>query len=351
MASDTGATAIIVAIVLPMVLIGMAAMTVDVGRLYAERRELQNGADAASLALAQICAKNSSCGAGYLVKAEEYADANAQDGTAAVTTVCGTAPGLPQCTTPPQGVTSGIPYVHVETNTVTGATAVIPPVFGRALDPSYNGTTVWARATAAYGAPSAVTASLPITISKCEYDAATGPEESRVFAPPPPYPPYPGTERVLYFHDTTQAGSCSAGPSGAQIPGGFGWLQSSDCTAYSDTTSPYPFRSQPGRPLPSSCPGTVLASYVGKTVVLPVFDVTNDLNGSNGGYKMYDFVAFHLTGYSINGQDKVKSIVTNQFHCSGQTSCIYGYFTTEELASGLIGGPPSGGVTVVQLIG
>ena len=37
-------------------LIGVGALVIDVGRLYVERRDLQNGADAAALAVAQDCA-------------------------------------------------------------------------------------------------------------------------------------------------------------------------------------------------------------------------------------------------------------------------------------------------------
>ena len=52
---DEGATAILVVIVM-VVLLGMGAMVVDVGGLWSERRQLQNGADASSLAIAQMCA-------------------------------------------------------------------------------------------------------------------------------------------------------------------------------------------------------------------------------------------------------------------------------------------------------
>ena len=54
---DEGAVTMIVAVVLAGgVLLGMAALTVDVGLIHAERRELQNGADAGALAVAQQCA-------------------------------------------------------------------------------------------------------------------------------------------------------------------------------------------------------------------------------------------------------------------------------------------------------
>src|ERR1043165_3858879 len=54
---ERGAVAVTVAILLGGgVLLGFAALVVDVGQLYAEREELQSGADAAALAVAKACA-------------------------------------------------------------------------------------------------------------------------------------------------------------------------------------------------------------------------------------------------------------------------------------------------------
>ncbi len=40
------------------VLLGASALAIDVGNMMFERRQLQNGADASSQKLAQICAKD-----------------------------------------------------------------------------------------------------------------------------------------------------------------------------------------------------------------------------------------------------------------------------------------------------
>src|SRR5947208_3628329 len=59
---DRGAVAGLVAVLLSTgVLLGMAALSVDVGQLYAERRQVQNGADAAALAVAVSCAASTTC--------------------------------------------------------------------------------------------------------------------------------------------------------------------------------------------------------------------------------------------------------------------------------------------------
>ena len=51
---ERGASAVLVAILL-VPLLGFAAIALDVGALYVERGQLQNGADAAALAIAQDC--------------------------------------------------------------------------------------------------------------------------------------------------------------------------------------------------------------------------------------------------------------------------------------------------------
>ena len=80
---------ILVAILLGFgVLLGMAALVIDVGRLYQERAELQNGADAAAIGVAKSCA----LGACTPAVAVSYADANASQltgGTAGVALICG----------------------------------------------------------------------------------------------------------------------------------------------------------------------------------------------------------------------------------------------------------------------
>ena len=62
--------------------------------------------------------------------------------------------------------------------------------------------------------------------------------------------------------------------------------------------------------------------------------------------------AFFLTGYSINGQYKERSLVSGDLPCNGSSSCISGYFITGQLApsGGTIGGGPNMGVTIIQIV-
>ncbi len=87
LSDERGATAVIVAISLT-ALIGMAAFAIDVGALYGERRELQSGADAGALAVAEDCALGKPCTTGTAnTTAGTYASSNANDGAAGIESV------------------------------------------------------------------------------------------------------------------------------------------------------------------------------------------------------------------------------------------------------------------------
>lgn len=319
----------------------MGALVIDVAALVQERRTLQNGADAAALGVAADCAA-SGCGA-YTTTAGNYADNNADDGTSSVEEVCGVSP-MPACSNPPV-VPTGAGYVRVtlKTRTTSGSDKV---PFRFASFVGMSGATVHRQAIAAWGGPSALTSQLPLTFSLCEFNKYTS--NGTVFAGPGPYPPWP-TERTIYFHNTTQAPSCNQGPSGADLPGGFGWLQPTSGCQTSSNAGGWA-NDKTGRPVPSAC--TTMSSLVGKVVYIPIYDQTNGLTGSNGQYHIKGFAAFYLTGYFINGPDKVKSLISGNYPCNGSDSCISGFFVSGQLttSSGTIGGP-SMGVTIVKMIG
>ena len=54
---EEGVTTLFVAVAI-IGLLSMASLVVDFGRIYVERRELQNGATAAALAIGEDCARN-----------------------------------------------------------------------------------------------------------------------------------------------------------------------------------------------------------------------------------------------------------------------------------------------------
>jgi Flp pilus assembly protein TadG len=341
---ERGAVAVIVLVCFTL-LFGIGALVVDAGSLYQERRVLQNGADAAALAIATQCGTGT-CGTPGST-AESYVDENADDGSSALEELCGSGvTGASACVDPPT-VPTGAGYVRVTASTAGAGEGddVVPPFFSRVF--GHEGTTVHARSTVIWGGPSSLTSELPVTMSQCEYDHYT----ADGLHDPPPYTSYPSPEAVIYLHNTdeTLAPPCDAGPSGADLPGGFGWLDTAtDCLATSDTEGW--FDDSTGVPPPSSCDPTEMDDLVGHIVHIPVFDSTNGLNGANGEYHMSGFASFFVTGYSIVGQYKVKSIVTNSFPCSGSATCISGFFVQDdEPLDGEVGGPAMG-VTVIEIL-
>jgi Flp pilus assembly protein TadG len=358
---DEGAVALLAAVLFGFgVILGMAALTVDVGRLYAERRQLQNGADAAALAVAQDAARNCSSGScAPASRAAFYANANAKDGASAVVEVCGAGwsavggcgaqatPAITQCPAVPGGTTR---WVRVRTATLSsGGSTLLPPWFARALagNNGYSGTRVFACAEAGLGAPSALTASLPLALSLCEWRSYTS--NGANFTPPPPYSTYPvSAEHAIRFHDTPLSPHCGSGPAGG-LTSGFGWLATGSGSCATPLTDQRWVNDKPGSSVPNAC-RSGLSALVGRTVFVPVYDNTIGLTGTNGRYHISGFAAFFLTGYSLPGSQR-SSIASGASYCPPAESCVYGWFT-QALApvGGMSGGTPRG-TSVVRLVG
>lgn len=351
---DDGAVAVLVAI-LAVALFGFGALVIDVGDLYNERRELQNGADAGALAVAQACA-GGDCGA-FTADADAFSDDNARDDASRIPAngVCGTvSAGLPECTVDPPTGLAGLGYVRVTTRTEEpDGSPEVPPFLARVLDPDYDGTEVGARATVIWGVPDAVEAELAITFSKCEYDKLTlGPDTDGDGDGDPllATEPYTADEhRVVYFHDTTEASSCPAGPSGADLPGGFGWLDAdADCAA---TIEDGWAGDDTGASASNDCKAA-LEALLGKTVLIPVFDDTNGLTGTNGEYHIIGYYGFVLTGWNFPGTQQPSTYLPAADNpCKNSQTCISGFFVEVAAPSaGPVGTGPDFGVRVTQLV-
>jgi hypothetical protein len=234
---------------------------------------------------------------------------------------------------------------------VAGGGSLLPPVFARALvgNGGYAGTQVLACAQAAWGTPSALAVAIPVTLSQCEWDAATS--NGTRFAPQPPYPPYPSGQVALKLHSTSQRGGCpSSGGAYADLPGGFGWLAAgSGCTTL-NLSAGGTVAADPGVSA-SSCADLISAS-VGKVLFLPVYSAATG-SGSTGSYTIAGFAAFYVSGYSLPGAHptRVASPVGGHL-CSGADKCIYGWFTQGLVPlPSTIGSGPSMGARVVALVG
>ncbi len=359
---DRGAVAVLVAICMT-ALLGVGALVVDVGQVYAERRQLQNGADAAVLSLAVDCPTTAGCNTDLSLGGQAGAKADQNDADPAnieaqVTEICGNAATLTPCSPasdigpwdcrPVPTALASASYVQVRTQTRRdGGGNLVPPLLSRLLIPGYTGTNVRACARASWGAPASLASGLPLIISDCEFKWITG----GGYAPPPPYPPYPASfEKVTHFHSQDGPSPCPTSGSGAQLPGGFGWLDTGAACDIVTNENGDP-TADPGVSPPSSCSPEYLKSLIGKIINVPVYDSAT-LNGNNGTYNVKGYAAFVLTGYWFTGQYREPSIVSGTNYCKGDERCIYGFFTQDLTpASGTIGSSPNMGVTVVQMSG
>jgi Flp pilus assembly protein TadG len=347
------------------VLLGMGALAIDVGQLYQNRAELQNGADAAALAVADSCALGT-CTTGI---AGQYATGNASkltNNNAAVGLVCGSGTGMAACPAStgkpydcPPNPAAGTNYVDVHTSTLTGSgSTLLPPVFARTLlgNRGYAGTNVKACAQAEWGAPTSAQ-TIAFTISACSWYAYTN--NGANFAQPPPYPPNTvppaSDDHILFEHGSsgsTTTGSCPLdNQSGADAPGNFGWTSdpSGNCSTFINNGS---YGGGTGTPASGACQTILQNAQANKTVVyLPVYTAISG-TGNNVTYTLLGFAAFVITGYHITGSFKANDWLNPANKCTGNQFCIYGYFTQGLIPStGGLGGGKGLGASIVKLTG
>lgn len=343
------------------VLLGMGALVVDMGFIYSERSQLQNGADAGALAVAKTCALGT-CDAGV---APGYVDANVNDhvsnSSVCFGSACKPTDTMTDC---PGAPASGAPYVDVHTSTAApNGSTVIPPFFGRTLlgNGSYSGTTVGACAQAAWGPPSQLN-SIAFTISACSWDSYTNQGNPADFGPAPPYntttnlqptlATYPTLDQQLVFHDATKPKGpppkgCATEPAGADSPGNFGWTATTDPQNCTLKITGNIYGASPGVS-GSNCADILYQVWSTKTVVyLPIYvesvpgTIIINGQGAKAYYTLKGFAAFVVTGYNVPGA-KAHGFGNDWLdpskNCTGSTFCINGFFTHK-----LVKAPPGGG--------
>jgi Flp pilus assembly protein TadG len=336
------------------VLLGMGALVLDVGQIYQERAELQNGADAAALQVAKSCA----LGACTSSNAGQLADGNASSltgGTEGVTLVCGSG-SLGSCPASTGSLTSCQPHTSAGTNFVevytatqtAGGSTLLPPTFATALlgNASYQGTTVRACAQAVWGAPSAATADA-LTISACEWDQAT--QQGTLYAPAPPYSqnPLPAAsfDQVLTLNPGNGNG-CATEPGGADGPGSFGWADATgDCTLQVSGSS---FPGSPGNSTGPHCFEVLQNAWQNQIPILVPVYVSFD--GGANTFALQGFADFVVTGYNLPGftaQDWLDPANS----CQGTDYCVTGYFVQGVVpATGTLSGTYLG-ASIIELTG
>jgi Flp pilus assembly protein TadG len=179
-ARDHGAIGVLMAVLLGTgALVGLLALTVDMGRVYLESRTVQVGADAAAEGLAYECALNAAAcasAANATTFAQGIVNANSSDGASGLEEVCGSTLGgcaglsarPMDCATDP----SGTAYVRVTTKTQTGSGDVLLTPFTDLLDGDASdgdGVTLWSCAQDRWGKVDYANVSLGLALPPCEF--------------------------------------------------------------------------------------------------------------------------------------------------------------------------------------
>jgi hypothetical protein len=288
MTRERGASAVLFGLLL-IPLLGFGGIAVDVGALYAEKAELQNGADAAALQVAVACAKNETAAACLSASPSAIAGANdSNDGVADIQSV--------SVDTVADEVTV---VVNTEDLGVRHPLASMIPGIGEA-------TVVHADGAAEWGVPIRGT-TLALAIGYCE------------FADHPPMEGVASPTKILAEYNTGTRRNCP----GAFAPGGFGWLPSGDCSIVIDVNNPWVASKTGNSTSGTGCDDSYLATLLGETVFIPVYDEFTG-TGSNVQFHIREFAAFKLTGFKVSGSNAYTD--PGAPRCNGSCRGIQGYF-------------------------
>lgn len=330
---ERGGIAVIVAILM-VVLLGFAAVSIDVAMLYSERAQLQNGSDSAALMLAQKCARNGSdpeCSTNSSLAAD-LANKNAVDGLSNVKSIVLDKPNRTV------QVTAGAKEAGGTTNRVSLFFAGVLGI------PSAE---VSATSSVRWGSPEKGTIPFPITVSICQVRGQTD------------------VMQLLQLHGKNANPDCAYGPSGAAVEGGFGGLQQDTgvCGATIDIAASKA-GGNTGNDPPPYCQATLntwaadMNSGKDVIILLPVFNVVTG-TGTNAVYGLTTLAAFKVAGWKLgatglpytfrNRAPDVPSALECREPCRGIIGTFVKYVS---LADGYTLGPVNpDGATVVEMTG
>jgi Flp pilus assembly protein TadG len=310
-----------ITVVFMVVLLGFAAMVIDVGSWYRAHRSAQATADASALAGAQVLPDS----AGATALAQQYANKNGGSGSGAG--------GSPQITITQQGY---------EPDTITvKVTRPSPGFFAKIFGSAFGNVTVSGKATArAYNVQGIQNGIAPITVNYKH------PLLNCTRGQNPTCNPVYGTPTTLQLEDIhTSGGKDAAGAFGLinlngvqQGNVGAGTLADWLNNGYHDhdlTTGKYD--SVPGATFNNSTFTAALDAHIGDELLFPVYRLLKG-PGSNAMYDIIGWVGFVIDSYDA----------------SGSTGVINGHFTryTSDgvpAENGNGGGAPGLGVHHIEL--
>lgn len=293
---ERGAVAVIVAILL-VVLLGFGAIAVDVGLLYAEKAQLQNGADAGALGIAQACAKDTAdpkCSSTSSL-AKDLADKNSLDNLSNVQSV--------DLDVPNRKVTVTADPLEAG-RTDNQVSLYFANIFG------IPASSVVAKSSVVWGSPSKGITPFPLTISVCQVNGMID-----------------GATQLIRSHSSNHNSDCPQGPSGSDTPGGFGWLTQdpSGCGAYIDLAI-NESGADTGNDGPSHCNdilnGWAADINAGKDVII-LLPVYNSVIGTGSGtsYDVKAFAAFKVKGWKFAGASTLPLTFRNRTEWAGTNAC------------------------------
>lgn len=335
---EEGAVAVVMAIA-AFALFGFGAYAVDVGQLYQERRELQNGADGAAMAAAYDCAKGViSCSFTSLElndTVDSYANANANDAASTADII-------------ELDLTES--FITVRTETLSGGDGFLTHWFAWAFDEPVS--TVRAQATAKWNRIPGTLEIFPLVFCLDTFNTLTaggtdfGPPEYHVFYKTPSNPIECPTSDQIY-------------------EGGFGWLDlehpsyaldPATCTLTIDADTWVPGTTGEGARAADPWPqcyqklqDKILemdANLLAAPLLVPIFDGWRG-SGANGEFHIAGFGAFRPTGFNFGGTTNHPD---NTACVSAANRCVRGWFTDFVTVGGNGTGGAYYGVVAVDLI-
>lgn len=312
---ERGAAGVTVAVVM-LVLIGAGALAVDTGQIYAERAQLQNGADAGAVAVAQACYETGCSQTEANSIAQTLANANANDAGSNVIAVDLSVPNQVTVRTSTRNGTSGAGFLR--------------QMFSSALDA--DPVTVGAYAVAVADPPSSGS-SFPLALSECQFDLSDTETEGEI-------------QLIRYKPGMDDCTSTS----GHTIPGGFGWLdQSSPCVATTDADANV--SSDTGADYAEECDATLnawIAEINSGGQALATFPVYDEAGGSgtSGWFHIRGYATFDIQGWKFGGgskeprsfHNKAPDVADAADECTGSCLGIIGQFVKFESIEAFGGG-------------
>jgi Flp pilus assembly protein TadG len=374
---DRGAVTVAFGLIIALVVLPLLALVADSGVAWFERRQLQNGADAAALAVAFDCARavtNSAVAdrctttAGAATAAPYARWNDTRDGNSVVTSV------------EPAGLSPTTGEVTVATASASDAGAPVPLLLGLLLSAEErDALTFGAAATAAWGGAASGN-SLPFIVPYTL--SAEACPASPIPATAGPFRSWDCARRYQQDNFPTFVNAQGLIPEGGPYPsdprrapvivqndddhpsGSFGWLSDSGPTTCSASLSIYEPATSNGNN--SKCNrAELISTALNQDRLLALFEQGEHWgNGSNAKYEVYGFTGIRVTGWNFSGNRYPNGAGTNwesgQPVCkpgywSGSPSevsnsdrCFRGWLVAMNPGSGGIGGP-SVGVQNVQL--